>query len=258
MAPRPGEWDAGDATEVRQIDLKETSLAGFPALVLAGGLGTRLQSVVPDRQKTVAPVGARPFITYVLDQLAAAGVRRAILCTGHLAGQVEECLGEKYGLLNLEYSRETSPLGTAGAVRLALPFLEAGAALVLNGDSHCAVDLVSFVAAHRQRRAAASLVLARMEDTSRFGRVELNATGEVEKFAEKNTPGEPGWVNAGIYLLERSVIESIPVDRVTSLEKDVFPSLIGRGLVGYPSDGQLWDIGVPDEYVRAQTEFQAN
>lgn len=232
------------------------SLMTLPALILAGGLGTRLRAVVPDQQKVLAQVGARPFITYVLDQLADAGVHTAVLCTGHLGGQLEESLGDEYRSIGLRYSREQSPLGTAGAIRLALPFVGPAGAFVLNGDSHCRVDLAALSASHVNHGATATIALARMEDTSRFGRVELAAGDAIVNFAEKAATNGPGWVNAGIYLLSRDVVESIPENTPASLERDVFPKLIGQGLFGYRSTGQLWDIGVPEEYERAQSEFQ--
>lgn len=240
-----------------ELPAKQTiSFMTLPALILAGGLGTRLRAVVPDQQKVLAPVGTRPFLTYVLDQLADAGIQTAVLCTGHLAGQLEENLGDQYGSIRLKYSRELSPLGTAGAIRLALAFVGSADAFVLNGDSHCRVDFAALTASHRQHGAAATIALARMADTSRFGRVELADGDAIADFTEKAATSGPGWVNAGIYLLNRDVIESIPADTPASLERDVFPKLIGRGLFGYRSTGQLWDIGVPDEYNRAQTEFQ--
>ena len=235
--------------------MTSTRTFDIPALILAGGLGTRLREVVPDQPKVIAPVGTRPFLSYILDQLADSGLRTAILCTGHRAEQVEECFGGKHRSLRLLYSREAAPLGTAGAIRLALPLVDQEVALVLNGDSHCDVDLTAFAARHRERKAAASIALARMEDTSRFGRVEFNGDDQITKFAEKSAASGPGWVNAGIYLLRRSVIESIPSGRAASLERDVFPGLIGQGLCGFRSGGRLWDIGVPDEYARAQAEF---
>lgn len=228
----------------------------FPALILAGGLGTRLRAVVPDQQKVLARVGTRPFITYVLDQLADAGIQTAVLCTGHLAGQLEESLGDQYRSIRLTYSREQSPLGTAGAIRLALPFVGPAGAFVLNGDSHCHVDLAALVACHLQHSAAGTIALAHMEDTSRFGRVDLAPDDAIANFEEKAAMSGPGWVNAGIYLLNREIIGSIPEDTPASLERDVFPKLIGHGLYGYRSTGQLWDIGVPDEYARAQSEFR--
>ncbi|MBE0656966.1 MAG: nucleotidyltransferase family protein [Bryobacteraceae bacterium] len=238
------------------LEKQLSSLITLPALILAGGLGTRLRAVVPDQQKVLAQVGTRPFITYVLDQLADAGFQTAVLCTGHLAGQLEESLGDQYRSIRLRYSREQAPLGTAGAIRLALSYVGPAGSFVLNGDSHCRVDLAALAASHRQQGAAATIALARMEETSRFGRVDLAAGDAIASFEEKAATSGPGWVNAGIYLLNRDVIESIPENTPASLERDVFPKLIGRGLFGFRSAGQLWDIGVPDEYERAQTEFQ--
>ena len=119
------------------------------AAILAGGLGTRLRPAVADRPKVLAPVGGRPYLTYLLDQLAGAGVREVVLLTGYAADEVRDALGDRYGRMRLRYSVEPAPLGTAGALRLALPLLAAPAVLLLNGDSYCDADLGAFRRSHR-------------------------------------------------------------------------------------------------------------
>lgn len=227
-------------------------------VILAGGLGTRLRSLVPDKPKVIAEVGGRPFVTYLLDQLAEAGLRTIVLCTGYLADKVEDCLGDSYRGMALRYSREESPLGTGGAVRHALPMLGSGPSLVVNGDSFCAVDFAKLEEFHFDRGAAATLVLSRMDDARRFGRVETDHEGRITRFVEKGVVDGADWVNAGIYLIEPGFVESIPPGVPVSLEREVFPRWIGNGLYGLRGEGQLLDIGVPDSYQRANVEFQTH
>ena len=225
------------------------------AAILAGGLGTRLRPTVADRPKVLAEISGRPFLTFLFDQLLHAGIRRVVLCTGYLGEQVRAAFGDSYGSLRLFYSQETLPLGTAGALRLALPLLGSESVLVMNGDSYCHMDLPAFWAWHCGRRAAASLALTQLRDTGRYGRVEIDAQGEVLNFDEKGNGTEPGWVNAGVYLIERSSLLTIPAKGVVSLERDVFPTWIGYGLYGYRTKGRFLDIGTPEDYAEAQGFF---
>ena len=230
-------------------------LRDVTAVILAGGLGTRLRPVVADRPKVLAEVHGRPFLAFLLDQLAAAGIRDVVLCIGYRGEQVRAAFGEAYGALRLRYSQESRLLGTAGALRLALPLLHSDPVLVMNGDSFCEADLASFTRWHRRRGAAATLLLARVPDTGRYGRVELDAEGRVLRFEEKGSPGGPGWVNAGVYLLSRRLLSTIPAGRPVSLEREVFPAWIGRGLYGHRSTGRFLDIGTPEAYATAEAFF---
>lgn len=232
------------------------SLASTTALILAGGLGTRLRSAVPDRPKVIAEVGGRPFITYLLDQLIDAGLSRIVLCTGYQADRVEACLGPDYRGAQLLYSPEATPLGTGGALRLALPLISSPEALVLNGDSFCDVPLPEFAAFHASQNAAVSLALCAVEDQRRYGGVSVDDHGAVMAFAEKADVEGPGWVNAGVYLLHRQVLESMAPETFVSLEREILPRWIGRGLYGFRSPAQFRDIGVPDAYQSAQSEFR--
>lgn len=231
------------------------NLESVTAAVLAGGLGTRLRSVVADRPKVLAEVGGRPFLAYLLDQLMAAGVRSVVLCTGHLGQQVQDRFGDSYGTLRLRYSRESLPLGTAGALRLALPLFGSANVLVLNGDSFCDSSLGDFWAWHCARGADATLLLAHVSDTSRYGRVHVDAGGRVRRFDEKDGSGGPGWINAGIYLLKHRLLETIPANGVVSLEREMFPAWIEQGLYGCQGNGRFIDIGVPEAYADAEHFF---
>jgi D-glycero-alpha-D-manno-heptose 1-phosphate guanylyltransferase len=231
------------------------NLSHITAAILAGGMGTRLRPMVADRPKVLAEVGGRPFIFYLLDQLAAVRVRQVVLCTGYLAQQVVDTVGETYGPLNLLYSQEPSPLGTGGALRFALPMLESETVLVLNGDSFCEANLRAFCLIHRLRGAKVTLLLAEVTDTGRFGWVELDGEGRITGFREKGKATGGGWVNGGVYLINRSFLESIPLQEIVSLEQDLFPAWIGRGLYGFRSQGRFIDIGIPESLLEAKTFF---
>jgi NDP-sugar pyrophosphorylase family protein len=233
------------------------AMADIPAVILAGGLGTRLRRVVADRPKVLAEVGGRPFLSILLDQLVRSGVRSALLCTGYLGEQVEVRFGQRYGPLTLRYSRETTPLGTGGALRLAASHIDSSDVLVLNGDSYCDADLPGFTAWHRSHDSCASIVLVQVSDTRRFGRVAVDDSARIVRFSEKSADPGPALINAGIYLLKREVMDMIDPDRPVSLEIDVFPSMIGQGLYGFVSGASLWDIGLPESYERARSELPA-
>jgi NDP-sugar pyrophosphorylase family protein len=227
------------------------------AAILCGGLGSRLRSVVADRPKALAPVGGRPFLTYLLDQLAAAAVGEVVLLTGYRADQVYDALGPTYAGMSLLYSEEPTPLGTGGALRLALPCLSGRTVLLLNGDSFCDVDLPAFRAFHRRHAADASLVLARARDTSRFGRVRTGPGGRVWGFEEKGSAPGGGWINAGVYLLDRGLVEELPPGRPASLEREAFPAWAAAGrLHGFRCPGRFLDIGTPTSYAEAERFFE--
>jgi NDP-sugar pyrophosphorylase family protein len=228
------------------------------AAILAGGLGTRLRSVVTDRPKVLAPVCGRPYLTYLLDQLAAASVREVVLLTGHAADQVRDTLGETHAGLRLMYSAEPIPLGTGGALRNALPHLSAQTVLLLNGDSYCDVDLTAFVHFHRAEPAGASLVLVRVPEASRFGQVRGGRTGRILRFEEKGEAQGPGWINAGVYLIDRALLAGVPPGRALSLERDLLPGWVAeRQVRGYRCDGRFLDIGTPESYAEAEEFFAA-
>ena len=226
------------------------------AAILAGGLGTRLRAAVADRQKVIAPVSGRAFIYRLLDQLADAGLRQVVLCTGHQAGQVADTLGETYRDMRLRYSAETQPLGTAGALRLALPQCESDVVLAMNGDSFCDVDLAAFWAAHRQRAAEGSLVVWHADDIRERGHIELAENERVVRFVEKQPQAHDGWINAGIYLLSRSLLETIPTGRPVSIEREMFPAWTTRRLYGFRTAGRFLDIGTTEAYAAAQRFFK--
>jgi len=225
-------------------------LTELTAAVLVGGLGTRLRPVLPDQQKVLAPVGGRPFLFRVLDQLAECGLSQVVLCTGYRAADVVAQIGTRHRSMKILYSSEPAPLGTAGALRHALPLLGSDPVLALNGDSFCPVDLQAFWATHRQHGANASLVVSAVTDTGDGGRVTFDVEGRITSFHEK-APGE-GWVSAGIYLLRQTVLASIPPAQNVSIERDVFPAWVNRGLFAFCTREKLLDIGTPATYAKVQ------
>lgn len=221
-------------------------------MILVGGLGTRLRSLLGPTPKIVAEVGGRPFITYLLDQVEAAGVREVVLCTGYRADEVKATLGPEYKSLRLVYSEESQPMGTAGAIRLALPLLKTPTVMVLNGDSYCRADMVEFRRWHDTHQGHISLALVHVDDTSRFGRVIADPEGHVMWFMEKKEEGGPGWINAGIYFLSLETIAAIPEGRTVSLERETFPRSIGQGLFAWSGGKSFLDIGTPDSFALAE------
>jgi NDP-sugar pyrophosphorylase family protein len=226
-------------------------LRGTTAVLLAGGLGTRLRPAVPKLPKVLAEVNGRPFLSYLLDQVASAGIRRAVICAGYKSERIVSQFGGARGPLALGYSVETRLLGTGGALRLALPWVSSDPVLVMNGDSYFSADLNRFLAQHRESRASDSILLARCDDTARFGAVQTDDSGALIRFDEKGGRGGPGWINAGIYLLSHELIRAIPAGEVVSLEREVFPCHVGRGLFGFGDPGEFIDIGTPESYRQA-------
>ena len=225
------------------------------AAILVGGRGTRLRPTLGERQKVIAPIAGRPFLHRLLDQLAAAGIRRVVLCTGYKAEQVAETIGRENWPMRIDFSREPEPLGTAGALRHALPLLNSNPTLVCNGDSFCEVDLAEFWCFHRERNANGSLVVTHCTDTRERGRVTVGGCGSITSFVEKGNATGAGWISAGIYLLRPVVLENIPMGRAVSIERETFPSWVGRGLYAFPTSGKFLDIGTPESYAQGQGFF---
>lgn len=233
------------------------NLSRVTALILAGGLGTRLRSSVADRPKVLAPVLGKPFLSYLLDRLQISGIQKVVLCIGYLGEQVQETYGSSYQNMELMYSQETTLLGTGGALRLALPPISSPTVLIMNGDSFYDANLNDFHQWHLDRNSDASLALTQVPDTARYGRVQLDEFCKITHFEEKGNTSGVGWINAGIYLIKRHLLTEIPENQVVSLERELFPNWIERGLYGYPTQGQFIDIGTPESYALAEKFFSA-
>jgi D-glycero-alpha-D-manno-heptose 1-phosphate guanylyltransferase len=234
------------------------TLAECSVLILVGGFGIRLRSVFAEGPKVLAPVNGRPFLSYVLKLLAAGGFRRVVLCVGYRSEQIEQCLGDGSTLgLKVSYSREEEPIGTAGALRLAYTRYIAGERFfAMNGDSILQLPFHSMYQAHCKYKPEGTIALARVSDISRYGRVELNEKGYITGFREKSAEQTPGYINGGVYLFEPSVMDLVPFGRAVSLEREVLPVLASQSLLAFKSDGYFIDIGIPEDFARAQTELR--
>lgn len=230
--------------------LSEVSVA-----ILAGGFGTRLRSVVNDRPKVLAEINRKPFLAYLLDYLLEYGVASVVLCTGYKGEQVKTEFGEAYGGLRLIYSYERAPLGTAGALSFALPFFSSKSVLILNGDSFCDANLAAFWEWHHESNADVTMLITKMPDTGQYGRVHVDADGRLIRFEEKGYDTGPGWINAGIYLVRRRLLEMVPTDRTVSLEREMFPVWVKLGLYSFRAPGPFIDIGTPESYALAERFF---
>lgn len=235
----------------------ENTMPEHTAFILAGGLGTRLRGIVPDRQKVVARVAGAPFLCRILDQVAAAGITEVILCVGHQSETVREQLQEYCPDNAVRYSVEDRPLGTAGALRQAVELTDSHTCLVMNGDSFLDTSLTEFLCWQRERPRTAAMLLTAVNDVARYGEVTLSGDNRVTQFREKSATTGPGLINAGIYLLPRNLIQTLPPDQNCSLETHFFPALVQqKKLFGLVIAGRFIDIGTPDSYQQAQTFFQ--
>jgi len=226
------------------------------AVILAGGLGTRLREAVPDLPKPMAPVAGRPFLAWLLERLERQGVRHAVLAVGYRAEAIERHFGPASGALRLSYAHEREPLGTGGALRQALRLVGAFPALAMNGDSLVDLDFAAMKATHAAAGVRLTMALAQVEDAGRYGRVVVR-DGRVVAFEAKGRPG-PGAINAGVYLVESGLLDDPALGERFSFEKDFLEPRAATLPVGaHSAGGGFIDIGVPADYERAQRLFAA-
>jgi len=225
------------------------------AIVLAGGRGTRLASVIQGVPKVLALVGGRPFLELLLQRLKQRGMRRVILSVGYLAGRIREHFGEQFDGLEIAYAMEEEPLGTGGAVMNALTLAESQAVLVLNGDTFADVDYGVMMDRHIESGVAASMAVAEIPDCTRYGRVVIE-NGRVTGFTEKGYAG-PGLISVGAYAMNRDVFAPFNMPSVFSIEADFFAAHIDAlRPLAFVTSGYFIDIGVPEDLARAQTELR--
>lgn len=230
------------------------------AIVLVGGEGTRLRPLTESVPKPALTLVDRPFLAYMIEWLAGHGVDEVVLACGFLPEVLREALGDEEGRtgVTIRYVAEPEPRGTAGAIRFAADELGEDLGdrfLALNGDVLTDLDLTALLRAHREREARATIGLHPVEDASAYGLVRCGERGEVLEFLEKTGEPVPGEVNAGMYVLERSVLDLVPSGENVSIERDVFPRLVGGGLYGLRLDGYWMDIGTPERYLQASWDI---
>jgi mannose-1-phosphate guanylyltransferase len=230
------------------------------AIVLVGGEGTRLRPLTETVPKPALTLVDRPFLAYMIEWLAGHGVSEVVLACGFLPDVLREALQgeEERAGVSIDYVVEPERRGTAGAIRFAADELGARLEerfLALNGDVLTDLDLTALLRAHDERGARATLGLHPVEDSSAYGLVRSGDGGVVREFLEKTGEAVPGEVNAGMYVLERSVLDLIPPGEEVSIERDVFPRLVGEGLHGLRLDGYWMDIGTPERYLEASWDI---
>lgn len=224
------------------------------ALILAGGLGTRLRKTVPDMPKPMAPISNRPFLEHLLDYWIEQGVTRFILSVGYKRELIELHFGSAYRQCPVEYARESTPLGTGGGLLLGLKQASESVVLVLNGDTFFEVNLASMRACHESMQADVTVALRRIAQNDRYGEVALNADGIVTAF-NAEASGNEGIINGGVYLIRPAALLELGYDPgvKVALEQDLFPALLksGKRIVGFVTDANFIDIGIPEDYFRA-------
>jgi D-glycero-alpha-D-manno-heptose 1-phosphate guanylyltransferase len=221
------------------------------AIVLAGGLGTRLRELVPDLPKPMAPVAGRPFLEILLSMLAKKGFTRAILSLGFMSEKIISHFGDRYMDMDLVYEVEPRPLGTGGAIRAALVRCKTDHVFIFNGDTYLDLEVDALECMWHSGHHPV-IVVREVPDTTRFGRVEIHA-GQVRGFLEKGTPGS-GLINAGCYVLPKAALDGFDLDYSFSIETEFFVKYLSTiRFESFTTHGRFIDIGVPDDYKLAQT-----
>jgi D-glycero-alpha-D-manno-heptose 1-phosphate guanylyltransferase len=224
-------------------------------IILAGGIGSRLQSVVADVPKPMADVAGRPFLEYLLEHAARHGVTRAILAVGYKYEVIQQHFGAKFHGVEIAYSIERERLGTGGCIRLALPLVRTDNFFVLNGDSFFAAPLNQLMTAHMSNGWDMSVALKPMPEAGRYGTVETDQAHRIIAWREKSAT-RPGDINAGVYAVKKTFIESLNMPASFSLERDVMePKAMQYQFGGVRFDSYFIDIGIPEDYARAQVEL---
>ena len=223
------------------------------AIILAGGLGTRLAHVVKDVPKPMASVAGKPFLQYVVDNLIKQGIDRIILAVCHKKEVIVDYFGTEYSNSEILYSIETEPLLTGGAIKQALKFCKEKRVFIINGDTFFAVDLLALRKTAENMSKQVAIAVKELHNFSRYGQIEVDSDMSITAFNEKQLC-KKGYINGGIYDFDRNALDSYPSR--FSIENECFPSLLKtRQLIAFPSDGMFIDIGIPEDYERAQTIF---
>lgn len=230
------------------------SLANIDVVILCGGQGQRLRSVIGESQKVMAKVFDEPFLDILLKYLEEQGFSRVILCTGYKTKEMEEYYRKNFrSKLSLEFSKEEEPLGTGGALKKVEPLIQSNPLIVLNGDCFCPLRYSDFLKFYQEKDALASLVVARVRENKDFGKVQLTADFRVSGFQEKMQGEGPCYVSTGIYCFNSKEIFSLmPASLKFSLEYDFFPRLFNHGFFGFISDEEFIDIGTPERFEKAK------
>lgn len=225
-------------------------------LLLCGGKGERLKDLVKDRPKPMADIKGRPFLDILINYILNFGFLRIILCLGYKGEIVSQYYNEKSRFFNILFSQESKPLGTAGAIKNAEHLVESNPFLVMNGDSFCPLDLFELINFHNEKKAAFTMALVKSVGDKDYGVVGVDKSQKIISFNEKVKIKNNGFVNAGIYLLEKKIFDLIETGTKLSLEYDIFPRILSERFYGYITKEKLIDIGTPERYAKAKKMFK--
>ena len=221
-------------------------------VILAGGLGKRLQSVTGGQQKVLAKIDGKPFIALLIEFIASQGGKRFILCTGHGAEAVEQEIGQLFPSLEIFFSREDEPLGTGGAIKKGATLVKTPQFLAMNGDCFCYIDYNAMIESHISRRADATIAVTQVPDAREYGTIEINAKEGITAFKEKQPVERAALINTGTYCLNRNVFDLVPTKIKFSIEYDFFPHLIEKSFWSFRVANRFIDIGTPERYAWAR------
>ena len=222
------------------------------AIVLAGGLGTRLRDTLPGIPKCMAPVKEKPFLSYVLDYFISQGIEKVILSVGYRKDHIINYFGNKYRSLSIEYAVEYEPLGTGGAIKQSFTLCKQDTVFVINGDTYFLPDLKAMEVMHFETSSDITIAVKLMSETGRYGLISTDKDGRINEFREKDTASEGGWINGGIYMINRKIFADFPEQRF-SLENDVFKlSCSNYKMQAFRTVAFFLDMGIPEDYKKAQ------
>ena len=228
------------------------------AIILAGGMGTRLKTIISDLPKPMAPIMNVPFLTYQLNYLKHFGIKKVIFSVGYLSEKIIAHYNQSFENISIEYSIEKNPLGTGGGIRMAMSNLNEDLVLILNGDSFFDLDLKQFYNLHLEQKAEFSLALRYVNNSERYGNIEFNSSNQITSFIEKNQLNQSGYINAGVYILSKKLyLQNTKPNINFSIEKDFFEKQLNQLIIkGFEFKDYFIDIGIPEDYLKAQDDFK--
>ena len=228
------------------------------AIILAGGMGTRLKTIISDLPKPMAPIMNVPFLTYQLNYLKHFGIKKVIFSVGYLSEKIIAHYNQSFENINIEYSIEKNPLGTGGGIRMAMSNLKEDLVLILNGDSFFDLNLEQFYNLHLEQKSEFSLALRYVNNSERYGNIEFNSSNQITSFIEKNQLNQSGYINAGVYILSKKLyLQNTKPDINFSIEKDFFEKQLNQLIIkGFEFKDYFIDIGIPEDYLKAQDDFK--
>jgi D-glycero-alpha-D-manno-heptose 1-phosphate guanylyltransferase len=233
----------------------KTKLNKIDVVILCGGIGSRLANIVNDRPKPMAKINQQPFLDILIDYFAGFGLKRFVLCTGHMSEFIQKYYHQKSSSLEFIVSNEQSPLGTAGCIKNAQKLIQSESFFVANGDSFCSVNLFDFYNFHLLKQSLMTMAVTKSEETENGGLVRFDNSQKIVSFEEKKVKCQKGYINAGIYIFQKNILSIIPEHTKCSLEYNLFPKLTNQNSFAFVSREKLIDIGTPERYARAKHLF---